>query len=517
MFFRKVVFLCVIVCLCGGLVRAQVPDLPQAPTTFYDDLNGYLSALSEQLAGCTEVITADDNGVTLQAALNTSVENATICTPSGPGVTISTNLTVPGHVNFMQYSPLMFSGTGTALTIGSITSQPAHRTYRLWITRATQSLWTSDEDIGVRFINVSTSDIHLVEIQGFTIGVQYLADGGCACYNQTKVHLILNNKIGIDLTQQHSGAPNANTFWGGRFTHNSGIGVGLARYGVRFNSLDLTYVNTNENRFYAPCFELGKSWAGVADAVPILMLHGQNNAVMAARSEGNSPHFADVRNMAQLNQFDILFLGGTSELKVLHSPTNPGDSLLTGGGQLKVQQQASLDIWTSGAFHKTWTNGITIPGVVIGSSSSAIESPQGTGLIATATYVEVPGFRSLVRYVSTETLKRFVIFLDADTGFGGRVRIRAYDAFGNILDSTSAEYPNVVGLSGAGFSYSSSYGGAYVTGGDSTSPRYFRVTDAVKSVAVLLTGGSLPLRIRGFRIAAVDATGHAATWTNFDR
>lgn len=72
-------------------------------------------------------------------------------------------------------------------------------------------------------------------------------------------------------------------------------------------------------------------------------------------------------------------------------------------------------------------------------------------------------------------------------------------------------------LSGAGFTYSSSYGGTYVTGSDSTNPRYFRVKDAVKSVAVLLTGGTVPLRIRGFRIAAVDATGHATTWTNFDR
>ena len=495
-----------------------MPGLPEHyDGPFYTELNAYLEAVGEQLAGCTEVITADDNGVTLQAALNTTLENATICTPSGPGVNINRNLAVPGHVNFVQYSPIYFSGAGAALTIGSPTSQPFRRTYRLWVVRATQSAWTSEGDVGIRLVNVNTSDIHIVESRGFTIGVQYLADGQCLCYNQTKVQLLLNNQIGIDITQQHGGAPNGNTFWGGRFTHNTGVGSGLSRYGVRVTSLDGTYTSANENRFYGPSFELGKTSAGVADAVPVLMIHGQNNLVSAARSEGNSPQFAEVQHTSQLNQFDVLFLGGTSTLAVLHSPTNAGDSLLTGGGQSKIHQEGTRDVWTSGAFHKTWVNGITIPGVVIGSSSDAVESLQGTGLIPTATYIEVPSSRSLVRYVSTEILKRFVVFIDADMGFGGRVWIRAYDATGVVLTGVSVDFPVVVGLSGAGFTWSSAYGGAYVTGSDSTNPRYFRVKDDVKSVAVLVTGGSLPLRIRGFRIAAVDASGHATTWTNFDR
>ncbi len=104
----------------------------------------------------------------------------------------------------------------------------------------------------------------------------------------------------------------------------------------------------------------------------------------------------------------------------------------------------------------------------------------------------------------------------------GRFKISAASG-GAVIDITDAgtgthtyalSHPY---LTGTGFFWNSTLGGVYQQSGDSGVDYSIRVRDEVKSMDVLMVGGSNPIRIRRFKIFTTDRAVSPRTWVSYEQ
>jgi len=109
--------------------------------------------------------------------------------------------------------------------------------------------------IGVRAVNLYSSNVTTGIIQGFGVGFQPTAYGSVGnVYNTYTIGFLENNKINLDITPQTSTSwVNENLFIGGRLSHNSGEGVAVT--GVRQIRLSKSTLVVNNNVFIKPSIE----------------------------------------------------------------------------------------------------------------------------------------------------------------------------------------------------------------------------------------------------------------------
>jgi hypothetical protein len=218
--------------------------------------------------GATDSLTAIQAAATAAA----TVSGTLYFSATSLGYKISGALTFANNIDVeMNNSFLVYTGSSdiTALTIGTTGAQTFKRTYRgLRVKRNTISDWSSESNIGIKVYNAADCFMEIREVNGFTIGVQALADGGKGfLYNQLQLDMIINNKVALDVTSQTSGSsPNQNIFYGGRFSQNSSINPGKSRIGIRFSKAIGAYDTPNNNLFVGPSFEL---WQADADTTGI--------------------------------------------------------------------------------------------------------------------------------------------------------------------------------------------------------------------------------------------------------
>jgi hypothetical protein len=126
-------------------------------------------------------------------------------------------------------------------------------------------------------------------------------------------------------------------------------------------------------------------------------------------------------------------------------------------------------------------------------------------------YVAITSGRYAGFYMSTRNLKRFTVFRDCETGFGGRIIVRAYDSGGTIISTAGT----VKTTSPAGApTYGTGWGGAWRMGTDSNSPYDFQVSASTDYVFIGVTGGTADCRLRSLSVAAVDVE-ETSTWLAF--
>ena len=149
---------------------------------------------------------------------------------------------------------------------------------------------------------------------------------------------------------------------------------------------------------------------------------------------------------------------------------------------------------------------ITIPGCFIADPYGGIHQDYD-GISIENNCIAVPGNRGIGVYVSTINARKFVIKRDNDIGFGGRVIIRCYDAFGNVPDNTGAGHPYVMDDTNG---FLLCVYGKSISNSDIQYDKFLEVGADVSYLPILLTGGTSGCRLRSFSIYSVD--GNATAW-----
>lgn len=479
---------------------------------------GGAGAVSVTAFGAVGDGTTDDTAA-IQAAIAAVPAGGRLLFPAvGDGYRTTAAITVPASVYLTMSAPIVYAGAAgvTALTIDGGDESSQNGDYHLAVRRATQADWDNAGDIGIVVRNVQRSTITIARAVGFTIGVRFFADSAEGCvYNNVELVDIHNNKYGVDLYSDDSGWVNENIFRGGAFTVDSSVNLSKSRYGVRIHSGD--GYRQNANVFHKPSFEVGGALTGGAEAVPILINDGLLNSFHDIRDEGNSGTAIRTTDDSSLN-----YVSSTYSSVVENEIDDTGDFPSTVIEPAIWQSyRAERLLFMASAIHKsavpydgTQTN---VPGFFLGDSSSATTYRQGTGLSIAADYLTLT-YRAMGVFVDARQVRRFVLDVCAEPSYGGRVVVRCYDSSGAVLDPAAYADPLIRGNEGRQLSSTTDWGGAYITGSDSTDgrPVYFAVTHTdVDHIAVMAASGTADLRISSFCLRTPQAGGQASVWTPF--
>jgi hypothetical protein len=171
-----------------------------------------------------------------------------------------------------------------ALEVGAQTSSTDFITWLgVQVIAQSQSDWSHQDSIGIRFWNARSGLLRLARIRGFTRGIlaRPVSDGSNRAFAYQIGHLgaIENCQTGFELDSTGSnGWTNENIFFGGRFVNEAGVNAAQARIGIRCISSTNGYARANNKAFIGPIFELE---ASAAEAVA---WHQQNayNAMVGA-------------------------------------------------------------------------------------------------------------------------------------------------------------------------------------------------------------------------------------------
>lgn len=471
------------------------------------------------------------NAAALAAAGSVSAgypaKEVTLYFPAGRTFASASPLVFSDLINVQMDGRVVYTGSSNvaAITYGSLTpSDPGFtRQLKFRVARSTQSDWTSESNIGVHIINTYQSYIYVAEARNFTIGVQMMGDSTGCVYNEVHLGHILNNKVGLNLTNDDTssvGWCNENVFIGGRFANDTGVNPTLQRWGIRITSDSTTKYYNNNNVFYKPSIELNN--AGSGTCTPIYIPYGDYNHFHDARQESNDSPRVVVENESKSNQTHFGFSEGASSTSPITDDGTYPSTYVTQGQRIKLEQPSRL-VFQSGALHKLacYSDGgtnINVPTVHLGTTSGGdtLFTAQ-TGLTLNADYLELSTTRAVGVFVDTRNNKEFVVRRDVTgSANGGRIAIACFNSSGTHLVNTDPGHPYVKGLSFSAPSYSTNYGGVYQTGSDSDDDYYFKVGSDVAWVRILCGGGSAAPRIRSFAVFAVGSFAAPAAWTGVD-
>jgi hypothetical protein len=442
--------------------------------------------------------------------------------PFGTGYKTTASISIPTGISVIMESPILYAGVlnESALVIGEAGVPNLDVVLVLRVRKVEQSDWLNDSCVGIQLVNLyHTTNVHIVESNGFTIPLQCVGKGSGFVYNIISLGYLVNGKYGCDLTNETYNAKigwcNENLFIGGRWSVTTGTNRNKSRYGVRITSKDGTYTDNDNNLFVKPSFELNLADMTEGEAIPILLEHATYNEFSSIRTEGNSLTVARSLNSSAHNNISIGYGIGTLDDQSIY----PTSDLIT--RRFSLINKVPTLVYKSPALHKVacYADGATmmnVPGVHLASSSNANVYAKTDLLTPGPNYLTVGFGRGVGIFVDTRNNKRFIVRRDIESATnGGRIAVQCYDVNGVILTSAGANHPYVKGASNQVLSWSTNSGGYYTTSSDYNSDLYFKVHDDVKYVRVLIMRGSNDLFIRGFSIYSVDAF-DSACWTGYE-
>ncbi|AXN39867.1 hypothetical protein [Peribacillus butanolivorans] len=506
-------------------VTAGLGDLALIPENTVVDAVVGLNKKNEGFVSVTQfgVIgdeAVDDSDKILEAIAFAKDNKKDLLFPKVTGYKTTKTIVIPSGVGVVMESPIIYYGTlnEPCLVVGEKGVNNNNRKFVLQAKRKSYSDWMDENCIGIQIINAYASDIEILNSNNFTIGVQLLGASKGLSYNNINLYELLNNKYAIDCSNENSGTGsgwcNENNFFGGRFACFSGIGSNKSRYGIRITSKDGTYANNNNNIFTKPSFELNKTVAGTAEAIPILVEYGVLNQFNYCRSEGNEATFAKVLNQSTENSFSISYGQGD----IVDKSTAPVSFL----SQKRLQKVNNVQssVFDSGALHKKacYYDGSTtvhIPNVHMCLYTQTTTRSNYTGITLNDNYLDLNNQVGIGVFIDTSLTKEFVIKKDVEVGYEGRYYIVCYDGAGAILNDVGLNHPYVKGTSAHSLAFHTNFGGSYRTGSDSKEDLYINLHTDVKKIRVLLYKGTNNLRIRSFGVNALN-NNHPTSWTDYE-
>lgn len=503
-----------------------------------DNVEGALQEVGEQIndlavnvknfgaKGDWNGTTGTDDTLAIRVAITSiaSYPKATLFFSHCLGYCVSDTIQIPANINVIMEAPLIYTATDNkvCLEIGSNTESTKNCKFKLQVVRKAYSDWVSESCVGIKLINMATSKIDIVASKNFTIGVQEVGYNTGFAYNEIHYGEIGTNKIGVDLVAGGTtGWNNENIRYNGRFTVESTINNGLARYGVRITKTSNNMLNNNV--WYKPSFEIGEAQSLPSECIPILIEHGYLNYFYDIRNEGSGAYIAKILNDSSNNYFEIGYASSTAqEAKVLNGgnySNNIGKSRV-----YETQNYNKYQIYSVRNLHKKMCaynagnyhmQGVFAEGA---SETSPTIGAYLTRCVQAENYVEITN-GGIGVWVDTSQIKRFYVTRDAETGYGGRVYVVCYDANGAVLTSASANHPLVKGSANQTFGYVTTFGGSYSENADHDYGIFFTVHEDVKKIQLMLVKGTNALRIRGFSVYAISLYPNdiqPRVWTGFE-
>jgi hypothetical protein len=432
----------------------------------------------------------------------------------------STGVNVGENVDVLMESPLIITGAASATILGMAiggNNFTHHGRYVLDVRRATQSNWSTANDVGIVLKNIGASNIEIRRSQGFCVGAQCLGSSNGFALNRVTIGEIRGARFGLQLTNLGTGFVNGNNFYGGEFAVAAGEGVnGQSRYGVYITGVN----GNNSNQFYGQSFELGLVNAQIgnpaAEAIPFLIDNADSswNTGYSIRSEGNSGtllkvtadayrnffHSAYVRRIGAYPNLDSAGLIDTSKFK-LNNVTSYFDELMA----------RSYEVFDSGDLGKRinqydGANAYTVDGFDAANSVFAL-SPAQVGVSRGDDNMLVFSTTcSLVRFLDTRVNKRFMVFFDTgDITSPTDFAVKPFAADGSLL----ADNPTPAHVYGEDlnvFTWNAGvFGGSYFANGEGPYRQMFFVVDDLTKRAAFLYVAFAGYTLKSLRIFALDA------------
>ena len=394
-----------------------------------------------------------------------------------------------------------------AMEFGTITESSSNGTLRKVKIISNQIVWDNTNHVGLRVFGAQRARFYIDSIAGFTIGYEcYSSSAGYSyCYHQI-LHLI-RNKYQMALTCDGNGDNNyvnENIFMGGRYANNSSVDTYGSSYGVLLREINNGYQNHNNNRWFSPCFELQEGEVG-DERIPFLFDNvGQKNTVYNARHETGRGPFAKMDGTTYAACVQNSFEANTQSSSGLALPTveQLGSASLntyTPVGTIKnaLVESKSFDVVKAvKSFNGTGSASIS-NGLSVGASSSATPF-IATDLKQKYDSVSIRGTRLLGFFLEVDGQDMFTIGTKVAQNKLGRIGVNVYDENFNILDNTSASYPDVIGLT-----YTSSYGKGYRRGSDGDFAN-ITLSSAVRYMRVWVSGGTDECWLKSISITRVN-------------
>lgn len=433
-------------------------------------------------------------------------------------------LNIPVDINVEVLSNLRCGNDTTGIIIGEV-GKSNFVDVRIRLVKTHQSNWTSLENVGIRFINITqTTNTRIDRVQGTTIGCIFEGNGNQGvAYNKIFFGVLINNKYDVLLTQFANGWVNENLFFGGRFQRSTSVNNNKDKYGIWIMSGDGTYTNLNSNKFFKPSFEYrGDVFTdNTKEIIPILIDNGQLNVFEDIRNEGNNfgKHASVIirtNNYSQKNKVSIQYgqnfdpLIGKQDLG-LYASTEIY-SLDHSISNASLTQKDTISITNlRDCFLQIGTNTCKVikNNIFLCRYGNSTNTNQINLLVPLLNSIEIPSTRGIGVRVSTTSNKRFAIRAEFDlsTPFGGRYNIRCYDHTGTLLDNSNKNH--VLGLAHRIPAYCTAFGGSWRNGSDTSSGMYFAVSDETAFIDIIFSGGNPnPSRIIAIFVQGID--GNAA-------
>lgn len=224
--------------------------------------------------------------------------DVTVIAPFGEYL-VSAPLTVSSGLDMGQ-ATFRYTGTGTALTVGALTTTTARKTYVLprlvCVVNSDNKAWSAVPIQGARLMNMNGCEVHSMFIQHFDEGM--ILEGNVAGFVHTEVHpgTLWANRKQIVLRPNNGGWVNSNNIIGGRAQINNRPDVSANGWGILDDpeacALILEATDSsgpNNNNFYGTSIE------------------GRNADLYRARVSGRYNQFHNVRWEAPGEPMRILY------------------------------------------------------------------------------------------------------------------------------------------------------------------------------------------------------------------
>ncbi|WP_237214733.1 phage tail fiber domain-containing protein [Falsiroseomonas oryziterrae] len=432
----------------SGLLTAPYPGA--VPRTAEDKLSERLSA---RAFGATGNGTTDD-GPALQAAMNAAAASGrTLLIGEGTHRTLQP-LTLPGAaVGLEMRGRILYAGPAgqPALTIGDGGAiRNANKLLTgLTVTRATQSDWSNESDIGLVLRNLDASQVEIREVTGFTIGIRTMGDG--RGFEDTTLVLgrIVNNRIGLDVHAATAAAWNTSVrYYGGHFAVGSTLHTDKDRFGIRLSAAPGAYVAHNRHVFDAPDFELNAEGKPIAGIPFLCEVNSRAVVARAMRMEGCSGPVARHTAGAQDHLYEVAWASQAYLVEIEHAAT-----ATRLGGTVRATHQAGahreareiLSIpnlraaairWnaTETGFERLASLSSNVMGTPVTVADFTFPALDAFGL--TPRGVVLTGGRAIGAVVDTRLCKEFALALDADSP---RLMVMTFDANMNLLTDAGGQ------------------------------------------------------------------------------
>lgn len=447
-------------------------------------------------------------------------QTATLKLRDDKSATYNGELVVSNGVQVDLKGELIFGGTAPqGLTLGDTSSQTSGLTHFINVKHEPRSDWTSTETVvGCKVINHNNSEIRSVQSTGFDTGLMLLGKGngnGHTAYNKFDIQTLISQKYGIQCIADGSPDSGAfcteNVFYGGRVTNFSGTNSDKDRYGIRLVSRNGSNFSVNNNRWYAPTFELGESY-GSGEAVIMIADGAEDNYLYDVRHENNSDiTVRPLDNSARLTRRNYV----VSSRVVGASPKTDFsniDNNQTGGyvsnratTEANIVENAPVVLASETVRSKVFptTRGTEYLGGVMAGIDSAGGGPgfQTSQLTLNETHIEIPNDRAVGFDLEVEEGTRFKIGREAIDSDGGRVVFLLFDSSDTALDNSTTR---VVPSTKLQF-FSSYHDGLFRTVVDSSRDVTAEIVDSsVNRCFVGVTGKTNPARIHNLSLTKIE-------------